>query len=196
MDVMSGKNITITKMTGESVRISKMKALTENQQCIIDAITSEFSRINGLSATSGSFNLVDASGLMSINDEIKRNKEETDAINHHWYQLAMDEALRVAELLQQDLPMACVERFGKSNGKYECPSVIIQRKSGRCGHHENYVSFDVKIVYGDYVRQSHGCGYNKPIGLRYEYSGKSYDSVEDLFKNSQITKEIRIKILK
>lgn len=178
-----------------------MKALTENQQCIIDAITSEFSRINGLSAKSGSFNLVDASGLMSINDEIKRNNEEADAIKKHWKQMAIAEADRIVILLQQDLPMLGVERFGKNNGRVDCPSVIIQKRFGICAHHTECVSFDVKIVYGDYVRQSHGCGYNKPIGLRYEYSGNynertSYDSVEDLFKNSQITEDIRTKILK
>ena len=128
----------------------KMKTLTENQQSIIDAITSEFNRINSVNKST-SFNLVDASKLSSINDEIKRNKEEAEAIKKHWHELAMDEAERLAVLLQQDLPMACVERFGKSNGKIEAPSVIIQRQRGICGHHENYVSFEVVVRLGEYV---------------------------------------------
>jgi hypothetical protein len=177
-----------------------MKTLTENQQSIIDAITSEFNRINSVNKST-SFNLVDASKLSSINDEIKRNKEEAEAIKKHWRQLAMDEAERLAALLQQDLPMACVERFGKSNGKTEAPSVIIQRQRGICGHHENYVSFDVVVRLGEYVHQSHNCGYQNRVGLGYEYyntPNKStiYNSVEELFSNSKITDDIRKKIIR
>ena len=177
-----------------------MKTLTENQQSIIDAITSEFNRINSVTKST-SFNLVDASKLLSINDEIKRNIEEAEAIKKYWHQLAMEEAERLAALLQQDLPMACVERFGKSNGKVDCPSVIIQRQRGNSGHHENYVSFDVVVKQGAYVQQSHKCGYHNSVGLGYKYYNSSsqsttYDSVEELFANSNIADEIRKKIIR
>ena len=177
-----------------------MKTLTENQQSIIDAITSEFNRINSVNKST-SFNLVDASKLLSINDEIKRNKEEAEAIENYWRQLAMAEAERLAALLQQDLPMACVERFGESNGKHDCPWVIIQRQRGKCGHHENYVSFEVVVKQGAYVQQSHKCGYHKRVGLGYKYynspsNSTTYNSVEELFANSNIADEIRKKIIR
>lgn len=176
-----------------------METLTKNQQSIIDAIVSEFNRINGISKIDN-FNLINASELYSINDEINRYKEEAELDNKYWISVAMEEARRLAELLQQDLPMACVERFGKSNGKYDLPSVIIQRERGICGHHENYVSFDV-IVIKESVTRPHNCGYSKGVRLAYsywnsEYASTQYDSIEDLFSNSTIADEIRRKILR
>ena len=177
-----------------------MKTLTENQQSIIDAITSEFNRINSVTKST-SFNLVDASKLLSINDEIKRNREEAEAHSKHWREVAMQEAERIAVLLQQDLPMACVERYGKSNGKIDMPSVIIQRQRGMCGHHENYVNFEVVVRIGEYVRQSQNCGYHECVRLGYKYynspsKSTTYDSVEELFANSNIADEIRKKIIR
>lgn len=174
--------------------------LTASQQGMIDAITSEFNRINSVNKST-SFNLIDANKLSSINDEIKRNNEEAEAIKIYWHELAMAEAERIAVLLQQDLPMACVERFGKSNGKIEAPSVIIQRQRGICGHHENFVSFDVVVKLGEYIHQSHNCGYQNRVGLQYKYYNHSnrssrYNSVEELFSQSNIADEIRKKIIR
>jgi hypothetical protein len=173
-----------------------MKNLTENQQNIINSITSEFMRINRETEEKRVFNLIDSNALIGINEEIRRNKQESEAIKKYWHQLAMDEAERLAVLLQQDLPMACVERFGKSNGKVDAPSVIIQRQKGLSGHHENYVSFDVVLIFGDYVKQSHGCGYQECVGLEYRYNSKNYTSAEKLFAMSGIANEIRNKIIR
>lgn len=176
-----------------------MKALTENQQSIIDALTSEFNRINSTPKAT-TFNLVDASKLASITDEIARNKAEAEADKKYWRELAMAEAERVAALIQQDMPMACVERFGKSNGKVDCSSVTIQRQRGNA-HHEDSVSFSVEVILGEYVEQSHKCGYHKSIGLQYSYydspsSAAKYSSVEELFEKSNICDAIRRKILR
>ena len=176
-----------------------MNPLTQNQQSIIDAITSEFNRINSATKVGG-FNLVDASKLLSINEEIAKNKAEAEANKKYWHELAMLEAERVAALIQQDLPMACVERYGKSNGKIDAPSVIIQRKPGICGHYEKYVHFDIEVVLAGYVQQSHDCRYQKRVGLQYSYYNSAsnptkYSSVEELFAQSNICDEIRRKIL-
>lgn len=178
-----------------------MKKLTINQQAIIDSLTSEFNRINETRKENRAFNLIDANVLSEISEEIRRNNQEADAYKKYWHQLAMDEAERVAALLQADLPMACVERFGKSNGKVDAPSVIIQRQRGICGHHENYVSFDIERKFGGYVQQSHGCGYQEIVGLVYKYyntpsKSTKYDSVEELFEKSNIADEIRKKIIR
>lgn len=173
-----------------------MKTLTNNQKSIIDAIKKEFIRINETKEEKREFNLINVDSLKQINDEIRRNKEEAEAIKNHWEKLAMDEAERIASLLQQDLPMACVERFGKSNGKIDLPSVIIQRQSGICGHHENYVDFDVRGKMGKHIEQSHGCRYQECVGLEYYYNGLAYNSIEELFAESRIADEIRSKIIK
>lgn len=153
-------------------------------------------RINRETEEKRVFNLIDSNALIGINEEIRRNKQESEAIKKYWHQLAMDEAERLAVLLQQDLPMACVERFGKSNGKVDTPSVIIQRQKGLSGHHENYVSFDVVLIFGDYVKQSHGCGYHECVGLEYKYNSKKYTSASELFAMSGIADEIRNKIIR
>ena len=178
-----------------------MKKLTENQQAIIDSLTTEFNRINNQNNSPKQFNLIDISHLEEKTKEIRRNNAEAEAIKKYWLQLAMDEAERVAALLQADLPMACVERFGRGNGKVDAPSVIIQRKRGICGHHENYVSFDIELKFGGYVQQSHGCGYQEIVGLVYKYyntpsKSTKYDSVEELFAMSDIAEEIRKKIIR
>ena len=177
-----------------------MKTLTENQQRIINELTSEFIRVNETQKESRTFNLIDASALNEINEEIRRNKDEADAYKKYWKKCAMEEAQRIAELLQADLPMACVERFGKSNGKVDAPSVIIQRRGGICGHHENYVSFHVEVKFDGYTKQSHGCGYDNCVGLAYSYyntpnKATKYNSVEELFAMSNIADEIRKKII-
>lgn len=178
-----------------------MKTLTKNQQAIIDSLTTEFNRINNQNNSPKQFNLIDISHLEEKTEEIRRNNAEAEAIKKHWHQLAMDEAGRIAVLLQADLPMACVERFGKSNGKVDAPSVIIQRGRGICGHHENYVSFDIERKFGGYVQQSHGCGYQEIVGLVYTHYNtqkkpNTYDSVEELFAMSGIAEEIRKKIIR
>lgn len=178
-----------------------MKTLTINQQAIIDSLTSEFNRINETRKENRAFNLIDANVLSEISDEIRRNNQEADAYKKYWKKCAMEEAQRIAELLQADLPMACVERFGKTNGKIDAPSIIIQRKGGICGHHENYVSFDVLLEYDGYTKQSHGCGYDNCIGFAYSYyntpsKATKYYSLEELFEKSNIAEEIRKKIIR
>lgn len=178
-----------------------MKTLTQNQKSIIDALTTEFNRINNQGNSPKQFNLVDISYLEDKTEEIRRNNQEADAYKKYWKKCAMEEAQRIAELLQADLPMACVERFGKTNGKIDAPSIIIQRKGGICGHHENYVSFDVLLEYDGYTKQSHGCGYDNCIGFAYSYyntpsKATKYYSLEELFEKSNIAEEIRKKIIR
>ena len=174
--------------------------LTQNQQAIIDSLTNEFNRINNES-TKGSFNLININPLIDKTREIKENQRIAELDKQMWDKLAMDEAQRIAELLSEDLPFACVERYGKSNGHYDLPYITIQRGKGITGHHENHVCIQVTIVK-EWVKQSHDCGYEKGIRLgyeRYEHSYSNnrtiYNSIEELFEKSNIAEEIRIKII-
>jgi len=172
-----------------------MKTLTQNQQLIIESLTSEFLRINNEHRNEGSFNLINIDPLMQKTMEIKQNKREAEMDYEAWHNIAMQEAERIVQLLRQDLPNACVERYGESNGKYDAPSVLIQRKKGRSGHHENYVSIDV-VVKKEAVYQSHGCDYKKGVSLLYRHNDNLFNSIEELFEKSSIADEIRIKILR
>ena len=112
--------------------------------------------------------------------------------------MAMDEAQRIAELLQQDLPFACVERYGDSNGHYDLPSICIQREKGRAGHHERFVAIEV-VVIKETKLQTHNCKYDKGVALAYKhsYSGDEteYSSIEELFEKSTIKEQIRERII-
>jgi hypothetical protein len=175
-----------------------MKNLTSKQQQIIDNLTAEFNRINSFAKMSSGFNLIDIEPLKRKSEEIKQNKLIAEQDAKMWRQIAMDEAERIAKLLQEDLPFACVERYGKSNGHCDLPSVCIQREKGRSGHHENFVAIDV-LINTEYEYQTHECSYHKGIGLsyRHEYVKDKcrYSSIEELFEKSTIKEEIRTKIL-
>jgi hypothetical protein len=171
-----------------------MNNLTKNQLEIIESLKNEFVRINESIHSKDKFNLIDVDELIRIKAEIKNNLEEKELDGKYWNSLAMEEAERVAKLLQEDLPNASVERYGKSNGKYDAPNIIIQRCKGLAGHHENFVSIEIAIDK-ETKELSHGCSYSKGVRLLYVYNKVWYSSIEKLFSNSKIGDEIRNKIL-
>jgi len=174
-----------------------MKNLTTNQQELIANITAEFMKINESSNKLGTFNLIDIKPLFDKNKEIEDNKKIIEADAKLWKDMAMDEAERIARLLQEDLPFICVERFGESNGHYDLPSICIQREEGLSGHHEGWVQIEV-VVNKEIAELSHGCTYSKGIGLGYkaDYDDKTiYNSIEELFELSSTKEMIRTKIL-
>lgn len=175
-----------------------MKNLTANQQQIIDDLTAEFSRINASAKKTSGFNLIDVEPLRQKSREIEENKFIAEQDQKMWEKIAMDEAQRIAELLQQDLPFACVERYGNSNGHYDLPCVCILREKGMAGHYENYVALEV-VVIKETKLQTHDCDYKKGVALAYKhsYSGDDtkYSSIEELFEKSTIKEQIRKTII-
>lgn len=175
-----------------------MKNLTANQQQIIDDLTAEFSRINSSAKKTSGFNLIDVEPLRQKSREIEENRFIAEQDKKMWDRMAMDEAQRIAELLQQDLPFACVERYGDSNGHYDLPCVCIQREKGTAGHHERFVALEV-VVIKETKLQTHDCDYKKGIALAYKhsYSGDEtkYSSIEELFEKSAIKEQIRERII-
>lgn len=169
--------------------------LTKNQLEIIENLKNEFVRINESMYSKDKFNLIDVDELIRINAEIENNLEEKELDHKYWFSLAMQEAERVAKLLQEDLPNACVERYGKSNGHYDLPSICIQRRKGLAGHHENFVSIAIEIDK-ETKELSHGCSYGRGVRLLYQYNNRCYTSIQELFSKSLISDEIRTKIIR
>jgi hypothetical protein len=172
--------------------------LTQNQQQLISNITAEFIKINASAKKENTFNLIDIQPLFNKCKEIEDNKKIVETDDNLWNNIAMDEAQRIADLLQADMPFACVERYGKSNGHYDMPKICIQREKGLSGHHENYVSISV-VVVTELEYLSHGICYNKGVSLAYkaDYLGNDthYSSIEELFVKSDVTEQIRRKII-
>jgi hypothetical protein len=175
-----------------------MKTLTENQRQLIAQLTHEFQRINA-TKTNSKFNLVNVDELHQVAEEIRQNKAEAEADASYWRQAAMDEANRIVELLREDLPMARVERYGQANGHYDSPDILIARKENRLFHHSDCVNISVK-VYKERTKQTHDCHYYKGLRLVYEYyntphGGVEYESIEQLFENSNAMNHIHQRIL-
>jgi hypothetical protein len=175
-----------------------MKNLTQNQQQLISNITAEFIKINESAKKKNTFNLIDINPLFEKSNEIKENGKIQETDYDLWDKIAMDEAQRIANLLQADMPFACVEIYGKSNGHYDRPSICIQREKGLSGHHENFVSISV-VVVTELECLSHGMSYQKGVGLAYksDYLGNDvrYSSIEELFELPEVKEAIRTKII-
>ena len=165
-----------------------MKKLTENQQNIIDNIRSEFERINASAKPKGKFNLVDVSELNRINEEIAENKRIELRDADTWNSIARTEAERIVYLLSGDLPdYVSFTIDNVSWGHLKHIRIIINTPQNGC------VSFKV-MISTRYEQLTHGCDYQKGIGLVYCYGSDFYASVEDLFEQSSIKEAIRKRI--
>jgi hypothetical protein len=152
-------------------------------------------KINESAKKESTFNLINVQPLFEKTKEIAENEKIIKADDEFWEWMAMNKAERIAELLQEDMPFACVERFGKSNGHYDMPSICIQREKGISAHHEEWVRIDVVIEY-ESAKLSHNCYYSKGISLCYKTDGSNeYKTIEELFEKSNINEMIRERII-
>lgn len=174
--------------------MSKNK-LTAEQQKLIQDLTNHFEQVNESGVSAKKFNLIDLNELTQTKEEIRKNYQHQELVKEYWHQLRNYEAERIAKWLQHDLPNAYVEK------EKNYPTVNIQRQKGGQGHVSNYVRFNINLKEGEYVNQSHGCGFRQIIGLTYEYYNTEnkcvqYDSIEELFDKSNIKEHIINRILK
>jgi len=175
-----------------------MKTLTENQKAIIESLTSEFNRINNVSKQTRSFNLIDLAQLEEKSVQVKHHREVAEADKKMWKEMAMGEADRIVKLLQEDLPHLVVERYAKSNGHHDLPIVSIQPRGGVV-HWEYCVTIEV-VVKKERVSQGHDCYYDKGVSLGYQHRDTdrpaTWNTIEELFDNSQIKEYIRKRLVK
>ena len=167
-----------------------MKKLTDSQKAIINSITDEFNRINSSAQKGGKFNLINAKELIDINEEIRLNEEEKERHKNMWQDIADAEAERIACLLREDLPMLKIHT-GTSTYVIGKGDVVFIGKD----KHPNALYINVVQYFGEYIKQSHGCGYQQINKLGYSYGDTRAWTIEELIAKSDIVNNIRTKLL-
>lgn len=169
--------------------------MTTNQKSILNLLEKEFIRINQEFEGTNSFNLVDINPLKKRTQDITRVEAENGAVKASSYALATSEVYRIIALLKEDLPMAFIEKMGKSNNHCEDNTIIIAKDecclSGGFGNH---VQIDVEA----FLEERH----NSDLGVKevsfkkliYSYGGTTCDSIEDLFSRDVVKEALRRKL--
>ena len=117
--------------------------MTENQQSIINSLTAEFNRINSLTKSSSSFNLIDVTPLAAEN----RAKTSWDMMSEGdlkaWESFANERAYDIAEMLRKDLPNAIIQKYGDGNTFCDLPKILIKHPRNISEHPSEVVSIEV-----------------------------------------------------
>ena len=165
-------------------------------QEIINTLINEFNRIEDSRNQNKGFNLINIDSLNEKTNEIQRFKEEAIANKQAWDDIANEEAIRLVKLFQEDLPNACVQKYGKDTGHYDLPSLMIRRNENSSKHYEDRVSIEVKILT-ETIRDSFGNTYSKGLSLayRFNYDKNEFNTIEDLVKDSRFLETIRTRVL-
>lgn len=166
------------------------------QQEIINTLINELIRIDDSRNQNKGFNLINVDSLNEKTNEIQRFKEEAIANKQAWDDIANEEARRIVKLFQEDLPNACVQKFGKETGHYDLPSLMIRRNENSSKHYEDCVTIEVKILT-EPVRDSFGNGYSKGLKLVYKfnYGRNEFNTIEELVKDKTFLESIRTRVL-
>jgi hypothetical protein len=165
-------------------------------QEIINTLINEFNRIEDSRNQNKGFNLIKIDSLNEKTNEIQRFKEEAIANKQAWDDIANEEAIRLVKLFQEDLPNACVQKYGKETGHYDLPSLMIRRNENSSTHYQNCVSIEVKILT-ETIRDSFGNTYSKGLSLayRFNYDRNEFNTIEELVKDSTFLESIRTRVL-
>jgi len=172
--------------------------MENNQQQIIDSLIAEFNRINSMNANNKTFNLINIEPLNAKTDEIKRYKAMREADKKAWNELAYQEVYRLIDLFKQDLPNACIEKYGKENGHIDIPSIIIGKDERHTrGHSENHVSIHIEVRTNKMVKDSYGGTWSFGSELIYRYGifNKEYKTIEEVVTSKEFLEELRLKVL-
>jgi hypothetical protein len=168
--------------------------LTENQQQTIQFITETFEKLNKASEPK-KFSLINTNLLLEKTERIKAlDKEETEE-RRMWENLACDEASRIAELFREDLPVDRVVVFDAKNQIKICKQVVQEDGSvythsfGRC-----CIELSVGIKW-DYKKDEYGISRKKCSALKYDYGTSTFQTIEELISNTNLTERLRTEIL-
>ena len=165
-------------------------------QEIINALINEFNRIENSRNQNKGFNLINIDSLNEKTNDIQKFKEEELANKRAWERIANEETIRLVKLFQEDLPNACVQKYGKETGHYDLPSLMIRRNEKTSKHYEDCVTIEVKILT-EIIRDSFGNTYSKGLRLayRFNYEDNEFNTIEDLVKDSRFLETIRTRVL-
>jgi hypothetical protein len=170
--------------------------MTTNQKQIIDALVNEFNRIESMHKPSTTFSLINADVLNEKTNEIRQHELNEIADSEAWDKIANEEATRLVNLFKSDLPTASVQKYGRENGHYDLPSVLIRRNEST-SHNESCVNVEVKIVKQRNVEDSFGNLYNRGVKLNYSfnYEQARFETIEELVANKEFLESIRRRVL-
>lgn len=165
-------------------------------QEIVNTLINELNRIENLSNQNKGFNLININSLNEKTNEIQRFKEEVIANKHAWDDIANEEARRIVKLFQEDLPNACVQKYGEETGHYDLPSLMIRRNKNSSKHYQDCVIIEVKILT-ETIRDSFGNTYSKGLKLAYSfnYERNEFNTIEELVKDKTFLESIRTRVL-
>lgn len=171
--------------------------MTTNQKQIIDALVNEFNRIESMHKPSTTFSLINADVLNEKTNEIRKYELNEIADSEAWNKIANEEAMRLVNLFKSDLPTASVQKYGRENGHYDAPSILIRRNESTSTHNESCVNVEVKTVKQRDVEDSFGNRYNRGVKLNYSfnYGDERFETIEELVANKCFLESIRKKVL-
>ena len=170
--------------------------MNQNQEKIIQDLIAEFNRIENMTTENTGFNLININPLLEESREIKMMKANQEADLKSWELMAYEEMRRVIGLLQQDLPNASIQAYGKENSFYTSPSILIRRNSNGSTHCDSCVSIFINIVKDSFSHN--GKRYERGIGLTYSTynaSEKNYATIEELVSDERFLQNIRTRVL-
>lgn len=171
--------------------------MTTNQKQIIDALVNEFNRIESMHKPSTTFSLINADVLNEKTNEIRKFELNEIADSEAWDKIANEEARRLVNLFKSDLPTASVQKYGRENGHYDLPSILIRRNESTSTCMDNCVNVEVKIVKRRDVKDSFFNLYNRGVKLnyRFNYGDERFETIEDLVANKDFLESIRKRVL-
>lgn len=173
-----------------------LKAMNVKNKEIINTLINELNRIEDSRNQNKGFNLINIDSLNEKTNEIQRFKEEAIANKQAWNDIANEEAIRLVKLFQEDLPNACVQKFGKETGHYDLPSLMIRRNENSSKHYEDCVIIQVKILT-ESIRDSFDNTYPQGLRLAYSfnYEKNEFNTIEELVKDKTFLESIRTRVL-
>jgi hypothetical protein len=168
-----------------------MNNLTNNQQELLSKLITEFNRMNENKKTSFGFNLIDINPLAKINQEVKEFYQLAEADNIAWNNLANQEAQRIVDLLKQDLQGYCVEKYGKENGHYDLPTILIRHDEKTSTHPDSCVTINVQIEYEDKKLYDSYQKFGVKLYYISTYGGKRYYTIEEAINADSFQQKLR-----
>ena len=176
-----------------------MNNLTINQQQIVNQLVAEFDRMNQSNKPNKKFNFIDTNSLSKINQEIKEFKQLAEADAIAWERLANQRAQEIVDLLKEDLDGYCVQKYGKENGHYDMPSVLIRHNEKTSTHPESCVSFDVYIKKER--RTMHDTSASFGVSLYYctyciSNRQEKFETIEELLSNKYFQQSLRERVIR
>jgi hypothetical protein len=166
--------------------------MNQNQEKIIQDLIAEFNRIENMATENTGFNLININPLLEESREIEMMKANQEADLESRELMAFEEMRRVIGLLQQDLPNASIQAYGRENGHYIRPSILIRRNSDDTTY-ENYVSIEIKVEKESFLHKNKR--YERGSRLSYNCIERKYTTIEELVNDNLFLQRIRTLVL-